>query len=108
MSFATKILKFSPLGRISLFSYTKNERYINHFVALVTMVVIFCLIVDIALEISNPILKPSNCFFFMSLLICSNFADMKKEAFFIYSYQYVVPDGMCPRQAEKYEYSEVK
>lgn len=42
MSFATKILKFSPLGRISLFSYTKNERYINHFVALVTMVVIFC------------------------------------------------------------------
>ena len=42
MSFATKILKFSPLGRISLFSYTKNERYINHFVALVTLVVIFC------------------------------------------------------------------
>ena len=42
MSFATKILKFSPLGRISLFSYTKNERYINYFVALVTLVVIFC------------------------------------------------------------------
>jgi len=42
MSFATKILKFSPLGRISLFSYTKNERYINHFFVLVTLVVIFC------------------------------------------------------------------
>lgn len=81
MSFATKILKFSPLGRVSLFSYTKNERYINHFVALVTLVVIFYLIADTILEISNPILKPSNYFFFMSLLICSNFADMKKKHF---------------------------
>lgn len=86
MSFATKILKFLPLGRISLFSYTKNERYINHFFALVTLVVIFCFIPDAILEISNPILKPSNCFFFMLLLICSNFADMKKKHFFIYSY----------------------
>lgn len=65
MSFATKILKFSPLGRIFLFSYTKNKRYTNHFIALVTLVVIFCFIPDTILEISNPILKPSNCFFFM-------------------------------------------